>query len=124
MSVFRDAGDNKQYTDEYKLFKKDTEVRDKLMHEAEPDGKFKACDEVDYYEQEEIINGTTSIIKRYLTIKTPARKDIHPLDKLYSVKDGQVWNVGKATIADDNNCKQKSLRPKKVTYIELWGVVK
>lgn len=121
MSLFKDAGKNRRYTDFYELYKKKRSNTAFELTEIEPEGTFRGCDVVDYYETEEQLNGVSSGVRRYLTIETPARLDFSPGDRLKSLKDDVIWIIRKATVKDDNRAKDKSMRPIKVTVLELWG---
>lgn len=122
MSVFKEVGNNRKYTDVYKLIKRiqTNQETEELKTDPEP-FTFKACDFIDYYEdlnQDNIISQRTN---KHLTIETPSRYEFHPNDVIISVKDSTRWAIKKVTIKDDNQCKDKSLRPKKVTILELIG---
>lgn len=120
MSTFRDAGNNRKYTDRYQLFKKiDNQAYEQWN--TTPVGVFIACDVVDYYEDEQDLNGINITRRKHLTIETPSRFDFNAGDLIKSLKEDTEWKVKKVTIKDDNNGKDKSLRPKKVTILELWG---
>lgn len=120
MSVFRNAGNNKKYTDKYQLFRR-LDNSEYEEHEQEPSAEFRACDVVNYYEEEvQDGNGSLRIIK-HLAIETNALVNFHPGDNLSSLKDGSKWRISKATINDDNRDKEKSLLPKKTTTLELVG---
>lgn len=121
MSLFKDAGKNRRYTDFYELYKKKRSNTAFELTEIEPEGTFRGCDVVDYYENEEQLNGVYTGVRRYLTIETPARLKFSPGDRLKSLKDDVIWIIRKATIKDDNRAKDKSMRPIKVTVLELWG---
>lgn len=120
MSLFRDAGDNKKYTDRYKLFKR-TDEQSYELRELTPAGEFRACDVVDFYEDEQDLNGVSLTRRKHLTIQTPSRLDFNCGDLIKSIKDDVDWVIRKVTIKDDNRSKDKSLRPKKVTILELWS---
>lgn len=121
MSFFRDAGKNRDYPDWYELYKKNNSVTSYELNNIEPEGKFRAKDVVDYYEVEEQTNGVSSQIRKYLTIETPAMFTFKPGDMLKNLKDEQVWIIRKATTKDSNKAKDKSMRPNKVTVLELWA---
>ena len=120
MSLFRDAGNNRKYTDKYDLFRR-IDNQSYEQWETAPAGTFIACDAIDYYEDEQDLNGINLTRRSHLTIETPARLDFHPGDLLVSLKDDVKWVIRRVTIKDDNRCKDKSLRPKKVSILELWG---
>ena len=120
MSIFRNAGNNRKYTDTYRLFKKIKNSKYE-EYENEPSAEFKACDLIDYYE-DETQDGNISIrTLKHLTIETPSLVSFHPGDHLLNLKDNSLWRIIKVTIADDNKGKDKSLRPKKKTILELGG---
>lgn len=121
MSLFKDAGKNRKYTDFYELYKKKKSNTAFELIDTNPECQFRACDLVDYYESEEQLNGVSNGVRRHLTIETPARCEFHPGDRLIALKDQTKWIVGKVTIKDDNRAKDKSMRPIKVTVLELWG---
>ena len=121
MTVFRNAGKNRKYTDFYELYKRSNDNKAYELNDVEPIATFRACDLVDYYETEEQLNGVSMSIRRYLTIETPALLTFNPGDELKSLKDGVRWIIRKATTKDDNRCKDKSMRPQKVTVLELYG---
>lgn len=121
MSVFKGAGENRKYTDYYDLYKKNTNEQSYELRNIEPEGTFRACDLIDYYEDEQELDGINMTKRRHLTIETPARITFHPGDLLISKKDNLEWAIRKVTIKDDNRAKDKSLRPIKVTVLELWG---
>jgi hypothetical protein len=120
MSLFKNAGSNRKYTDFYYLFRKI--VNDSYEeHEKEPSAEFRACDVVNYYE-EEIQDGNTSLRTiQHLTIETPSTIIFNTGDKIQNKKDNTNWRIKKITINDDNNGKDKSLRPKQKTILELEG---
>ena len=121
MSLFKNAGKNRKYTDFYELYKRDANNTAYELSELEPEGTFRACDVVDYYETEEQLNGVSMSVRRYLTIETPAQLTFNPGDTLKSLKDDQIWIIRKATTKDDNRGKDLSMRPQKVTVLELYG---
>ena len=120
MSVFRDSGDNRKYTDTYELYKR-TDNQSYELRNITPTGEFKACDLIDYYEDEQELNGVNLSRRKHLTIQTPSRLDFNCGDVIKSLKDDSDWVIRKVTIKDDNRGKDKSFRPKKVTILELWG---
>lgn len=120
MSLFKYAGSNRKYTDFYYLFKR---VENSRMeeYETEPSKEFRACDLVDYYE-EEVQDGNTSLRTiKHLTIETPIPINCNPGDVIVNLKDNSRWRIAKVTINDDNKGKDKSLRPKQKTILELRG---
>lgn len=119
MSVFKEVGNNREYRDEYYLYSR-LENQSYQKYDSEPTAKFKACDAIDYYEDRQTDSVSLRTVK-HLTIKTPTRLNFHPGDKLEGIKDNSTWVISKVTIADDNKCKDKSLRPKKITFLELVG---
>lgn len=120
MSIFRNAGDNRKYTDTYQLFRRLNNSKYE-EHEKEPSVEFRACDFIDYFE-DEVQDGSISLkTLKHLTIETPSMVDFHPGDLLKNKKDQTLWRITKVTIADDNKGKDKSLRPKKKTILELGG---
>ena len=121
MSLFKSAGNNRKYTDFYELYKRNEDNTSYELNEIEPEGTFRACDVVDYYETEEQLNGVSMCIRRYLTIETPAQLTFNPGDVIKSLKDDVLWTIRKATTKDDNRAKDTSMRPLKVTILELWG---
>ena len=121
MSLFKDAGKNRKYTDFYELYKKKKSNTAFELTEIEPEGTFRGCDVVDYYETEDQLNGVSSGVMRHLTIETPARLSFSPGDRLKALKDGNTWIISKVTVKDDNRAKDKSMRPSKKTILELWG---
>ena len=123
MSIFRNAGNNRKYTDWYELYKRRSDTKAYELSEIAPEATFRACDVVDYYEVEEQLNGVSMCIMCYLTIETPAQLVFNPGDELHSLKDDKKWIVRKATTKDDNKGKDKSMRPLKVSVIELAGTV-
>ena len=121
MTVFRSAGKNRKYTDFYILYKRNNNNQAYELKNIKPEATFRACDVVDYYEIEEQLNGVSMSVRRYLTIETPAQLIFNPGDELKSLKDEKIWIIRKATPKDDNKCKDKSMRPQKVTILELYG---
>lgn len=121
MSLFKNAGKNRKYTDFYELYKRRNDTTAYELSELEPEGTFRACDLIDYYETEEQLNGVSMSVRRYLTIETPAQLTFNPGDTLKALKDNQIWIIRKVTVKDDNKGKDKSMRPMKVTVLELYG---
>lgn len=121
MSLFKAAGNNRKYTDFYELYKRRNDTTAYELSEITPEATFRACDVVDYYEVEEQTNGVSMEVRRYLTIETSAQLTFNPGDELKALKDDLVWIIRKATTKDDNRAKDKSMRPIKVTVIELYG---
>lgn len=120
MSLFRDAGNNRKYTDKYKLYKRiDNQAYEQW--DTTPAGIFIACDAIDYYEDEQDLNGINITRRKHLTIETPSRLDFNCGDLIIGLKDDARWVIRKVIIKDDNRSKDKSLRPKKVSILELWG---
>ena len=120
MSVFKGAGVNRKYTDFYDLYRKTSEQSYELRN-IEPEGTFRGCDVVDYFEDDLELDGINMTKRRHLTIETPARIDFHPGDMLFSNKESLEWVIRRVTVKDDNRAKDTSMRPMKVTILELWG---
>ncbi len=122
MSVFKEVGNNRKYTDSYILFKKNTENQEKEERDVNPsEYAFKACDYIDYYEEQAQDGYVSMRVIKHLTIITPTRLNFQIGDMIESLKDKAQWRINKITIKDDNKGKDKSLRPKKLTILELVG---
>ena len=112
--------DSREMVDVYLLFKKREDINKYLAHEISPVGRFRACDYVDYHTDSQVSSsGVSKKDLERLTIKTNAVLDFNRDDWLYDVKYQQAWKVLNFTTADDGQMKEFSLRPRKITYLEL-----
>ncbi|MBO5711893.1 MAG: hypothetical protein J6R47_03555 [Acholeplasmatales bacterium] len=114
------AYDNREMVDLYLLFKKREDIEKYLAHEISPQARFRACDYVDYHTDSQVSSsGVTKKDLERLTIKTNAMVDFNRDDWIYDVKSEQMWKVVNFTLADDGQMKEYSLRPRKITILEL-----
>lgn len=112
--------DDREMTDAYLLFKKREDVDKYLYHEKTPIARFRACDHIDFHTEETTFGG--SIFHRdleRLTIRTNAILDFSRDDWILDLKANIIWRITNLTLADDGQMKELSLRPRKITYLEL-----
>ena len=112
--------DNREMVDVYLLFKKREDIDRYIAHEINPVGRFRACDYVDFHTDNQVsASGVSKKDLERLTIKTNAMLDFNRDDWIYDVKGQQQWKVVNFTLADDGQMKEFSLRPRKITILEL-----
>lgn len=112
--------DNRELVDLYLLFSTKEDIEKYKAHEIKPKARFRAADYVDYHtEGRANSTGTTKKDFERLTIKTAAMLDFNRDDWIYDLKYKQAWRVVEITVMDDGQMKEFSLRPRKITILEL-----
>lgn len=110
---------NRELTDLYFLYSKDTNFKDYVKIGIEPKGKFFAKEVSNYHTVSGDSNGYGSIRYAYLSIKTNANLNFSDGDVVYSTRDNCYWTIQDHIIADDGTMKKYSLNPKRWTTLNL-----
>ena len=109
----------KGYPDTYICFKRMEDVKNYLAHSTEATARFRAKDFVDLQTSESELNGVSHNDRNNLTIETPCTLQFGNNDLLLDVKFNLVWRVTNVQMVDDNQAKENSMRPRKLTHLTL-----
>ena len=109
----------KGYPDSYICFKRIEDVKEYLAHNTDATARFRAKDFVDFQTSESELNGVSHNDRNNLTIETPCTLSFENNDLLYDVKYKLTWRVTNVQIVDDNQMKENSMRPRKLTHLTL-----
>lgn len=110
---------NKYTYDLYLLYKHREDVKSSVLYELNPDARFKACDYVDFKTEMVEHNGVSHIDNAKISIKTYAFLNFANYDYVYDVKYHIMWKIENFSITDDVQMKEHSMRPRKITIINL-----
>ena len=109
----------KEFPDTYVLLKRDTNEKAYVKNDIRFSDKFKARDFVDQMTSELELNGVTHNSRNNLTIETPAMYDFKEDDMIHDLKYNIKWRVVNVQTIDDGQMKENSMRPRKLSRIQL-----